>query len=175
MIQTALAPDTENQALRGNAYFNHTKTRFTQTNWREMMNTKSPLIASAIALGLAMPATAQQSTTMHRYASFFKYTDQAIKELLNNPQDRSAAVSKLFDAFGAKTEAVYVFPMGGEFDGIIIIQAPSDSAIEAIQLVTRSGGALAKAVVAPIMATGEFKALMETAKQGAASYAPPGR
>ncbi len=66
------------------------------------MNAKSLLIASAIAVGLAMPATAQQSTTMHRYASFFKYTDQAIKELLNNPQDRTAAVSKLFDAFARR-------------------------------------------------------------------------
>jgi uncharacterized protein with GYD domain len=139
------------------------------------MNAKSLLIASAIAVGLAMPATAQQSTTMHRYASFFKYTDQAIKELVDNPQDRTAAVSKLYAAFGAKIEAVYVFPMGGEFDGIVIIQAPSDSAIESIQLVVRSGGALAKAVVVPVIASGEFKTLMETAKQGAASYTPPGR
>jgi hypothetical protein len=30
-------------------------------------------------------------------------------------------------------------------------------------------------VVVPIIASGEFKTLMETAKQGAASYAPPGR
>jgi uncharacterized protein with GYD domain len=139
------------------------------------MNVKSLLIASAIAVGLTMPATAQQSTTMHRYAGFFKYTDQAIKELVDHPQDRTAAVSKLYDAFGAKLEAAYVFPMGGEFDGVVIVQAPNDSAIEAIQLVTRSGGALARLQTVPIIATGEFKTLMETAKQGAASYAPPGR
>jgi uncharacterized protein with GYD domain len=133
------------------------------------------LIASSITTVLALPATAQQSTTMHRYASFFKYTDQAIKAMLDKPEDRTAAVSKLYAAFGAKIEAVYVFPMGGEFDGIVVIEAPSDSAIEAIQLVVRSGGALAKAVVVPVIASGEFKTLMETAKQGAASYAPPGR
>jgi hypothetical protein len=56
------------------------------------MNAKSLLIASAIAVGLAMPATAQQSTTMHRYASFFKYTDQAIKGMLDKPEDRAAAL-----------------------------------------------------------------------------------
>jgi uncharacterized protein with GYD domain len=139
------------------------------------MNAKSLLIASAIAVGLAMPATAQQSTTMHRYAAFFKYTDQAIKAMTDNPQDRTAAVTRSIEAFGGKVEAIYYFPMGGEFDGMIIAQAPSDAAAEAPGLVARSTGALARQVVVPIIASGEFKTLMETAKQGAASYAPPGR
>jgi uncharacterized protein with GYD domain len=139
------------------------------------MNAKSFLVASVIGVGLIVPATAQQSTTMHRYAGFFKYTDQAIKGMLDNPQDRAAAISKLNEAFGAKLEALYFFPMGGEFDAFVILQAPGDSAIEAIGLVARSGGAIARQVVVPIIASGEFKTLMETAKQGAASYAPPGR
>jgi uncharacterized protein with GYD domain len=139
------------------------------------MNAKSLLIASAIAVGLAMSATAQQSTTVHRYAAYFKYSDQAIKVMLDNPQDRAAAISKLQEAFGGKVEGIYFFPMGGEFDGLVIGQAPSDSAIEAIQVVARSTGALAKSVVVPIIASSEFKTLMETAKQGAASYAPPSR
>jgi hypothetical protein len=37
------------------------------------MRMHSLMIASALAIGLAIPATAQQS--MHRYASFFKYSD----------------------------------------------------------------------------------------------------
>jgi uncharacterized protein with GYD domain len=139
------------------------------------MNAKSLLIASTIAVGLAMPATAQQSTTMHRYAGFFKYSDQAIKGMLDKPQDRAAAASKLQEAFGGKIEANYLFPMGGEFDGLLIVQAPNDSAVEAIQMVARSSGAFARPQVVPIIASGEFKTLMETAKQGAASYTPPGR
>jgi uncharacterized protein with GYD domain len=139
------------------------------------MNAKSLLIASAIAVGLAMPATAQQSTTMHRYASFFKYTDQAIKGMLDKPEDRAAALSKAAEAVGAKLEALYFFPMGGEFDGMLVQQAPSDAAAEAGGFVARSTGAVAKTVTVPIIASGEFKTLMETAKQGVASYAPPGR
>jgi hypothetical protein len=42
------------------------------------MRIHSLLIASAITTVLALPATAQQSTTMHRYAASFKYMDQAI-------------------------------------------------------------------------------------------------
>jgi uncharacterized protein with GYD domain len=139
------------------------------------MRIHSLLIASAITTVLALPAMAQQSTIMHRYATFFKYTDQAIKAMTDNPQDRAAAASKLAEAFGGKLEAFYFFPMGGEFDGFLIHQAPSDSAIEALNFVARSTGSLAKVQVVPVIASGEFKTLMETAKQGAASYAPPGR
>jgi uncharacterized protein with GYD domain len=95
--------------------------------------------------------------------------------MLDKPEDRAAAMSKLQKAFGGKVETLYFFPMGGEFDAMAVTQPPSDSAIEAISLVARSGGALAKAVVVPVIASSEFKTLMETAKQGAASYAPPGR
>jgi uncharacterized protein with GYD domain len=139
------------------------------------MKLHSLLIASAITTVLASSAMAQQSTTMHRYVIYFKYTDQAIKGMMDNPQDRTAVATKLTEAFGGKPEAFYSFPMGGEFDGMAIGQLPNDSAIEAIQLVTRAGGAVARSVVVPIMTSSEFKTLMETAKQGAASYAPPGR
>jgi uncharacterized protein with GYD domain len=131
------------------------------------------LVAAIASVISVMTASAQQST--HRYAAFFKYTDQAIKGMLDNPQDRAAAISKLQEAFGGKVEVVYFFPMGGEFDGEVIGEAPSDSAIEAIQIVARSTGALAKGVVVPIIASSEFKTLMETAKQGSASYTAPGR
>jgi uncharacterized protein with GYD domain len=141
------------------------------------MRIYSLLIASAITTALALPAMAQQSTTKHRYAAFYKYTDQIIKELIDHPQerDRGAAISKLFETYGVKIEAGYIFPMGGEFDGLLIVQAPNDTAIEAIQLVTRSGGTAVRSVVVPVVAANEFRTLMEAAKQGAASYAPPGR
>jgi hypothetical protein len=62
-----------------------------------------------------------------------------------------------------------------DLDGFAIDQAPSDTAIEAIQMIGRSTGVFVKGVVVPIMTSEEFKTLMGTAKQGAASYAPPGR
>jgi uncharacterized protein with GYD domain len=169
-----LTPLPKLRALLGGLLAGQSK-EVTQMNWREPMNAKSILIASAIAAGLAMPATAQQSGSPHRYILFFKYTDQAIKGMTDNPQDRAAAASKLAESFGGKLEALYFFPMGGEFDGIAVTQAPSDSAIEAINLVARSTGAFARQVAVPVIASGEFKALMETANQGAASYAAPGR
>jgi hypothetical protein len=51
----------------------------------------SLLIAAANTTALSLPAMAQQSATMHRYAILFKYTNQAVKALTENPQDCAAA------------------------------------------------------------------------------------
>ena len=61
------------------------------------------LLVSALAIGLSVPAIAQQS--MHRYIAFFKYSDTAVKAMTENPQDRSAQIAKLAESFGGKLEA----------------------------------------------------------------------
>jgi hypothetical protein len=43
------------------------------------MTIRSLFIVSAITTALALPAMGQQSTSMHRYAILFKYTNQAVK------------------------------------------------------------------------------------------------
>ena len=70
------------------------------------MKLHSLIIVSALAMGFAVPAIAQ-SSTMHRYIGFFKYTDAAAKTMTENPQDRSAQIAKLYDSFGGKLESVY--------------------------------------------------------------------
>jgi uncharacterized protein with GYD domain len=139
------------------------------------MKTKSFLLALAVAIGSTLPAMAQQSSTLHRYVTHFKFTDQAIKSLTDNPQDRTAAVNKTAEQFGGKLEALYLFPFSTEFDGIAIMQAPSEAAMEEINLVIRSSGSFARLQVTTALTPPEFKTLLEGAKQGVTSYAPPGR
>jgi hypothetical protein len=78
-----------------------------QIRRRKQMRVQSLVTTSALAIGLAMPAIAQQSTSTHRYVNLFKYTDQAIKSMTENPQDREAAVAKLIEASGGKMESIY--------------------------------------------------------------------
>jgi uncharacterized protein with GYD domain len=144
------------------------------------MRSKSFLLASAlVVVGLALPvmgpATAQQASTEHRYVTLFKFTDQAIKNLTDNPQDRTAAVAKVSEQFGGKLEALYLFPLSGEFDGMAIMQVPNDAVMEEINLVIRSSGSFARLQATSILTPAEFKTQLETAKQGTASYVPPGR
>ena len=106
------------------------------------MRLHSLMIASALAMGLAVPAMAQ-SSTMHRYVQFFKYSDAAVKEMTENPQDRAATLAKLYESAGGKMESIYWFPTGGQYDGMVIGQFPDDVNAEAISLTVRSTGSLA--------------------------------
>jgi uncharacterized protein with GYD domain len=73
------------------------------------MRIRSLLIASAITTVLTLPAMAQQSGTPHRYLLLFKYSDQAMKALRENPQDRSVQAAKLHESLGGKLESIYFF------------------------------------------------------------------
>jgi uncharacterized protein with GYD domain len=137
------------------------------------MRIHSLLIASTIATLLALPATAQQSSTPHRYLGLFKYSDQAMKAMRENPQDRSAQAAKLFESLGGKMEATYFFPLGGEYDGMFIVQMPNDAALTALNLITFPTGNFSKNQILPLMTADEFKAAMEKAKGTITSYTPP--
>jgi uncharacterized protein with GYD domain len=136
------------------------------------MKLHSLIIVSALAMGFAVPAIAQ-SSTMHRYIGFFKYTDAAAKTMTENPQDRSAQIAKLYESFGGKLESVYFFATGGEYDGFSIGQLPDDMASEAIGLMVRSTGNFAKTTSYSLLTAEEFKAAMEKAKGVKSSYTPP--
>jgi uncharacterized protein with GYD domain len=137
------------------------------------MKSQSILIVSALAIGLAHTAMAQQPSGMHRYAFFFKYSNQAAKAMIENPQDRAAQAAKLAESFGGRMESIYWFPMGGEYDGMTIEQFPSDATMEALNLLAMSGGNFAKTQSIPLMTSDEFKGAMEKAKSTTTSYTAP--
>jgi uncharacterized protein with GYD domain len=137
------------------------------------MKVHSFLIASTIAMVLVLPAMAQQSSTPHRYLLLFKYSEQAIKAMRENPEDRAAQAAKLIEALGGKMEVNYFFPLGGEYDGMIITQMPNDAALTALGFITTPTGNFSKAQNIPLMTTDEFKGAMEKAKGTTTTYTPP--
>ena len=72
------------------------------------------------------------------------------------------------EQFGGKLEALYMFPFSNEFDGMMIIQAANDAAMEKINLVVRSSGSFERLQVTEVLTPAEFKTALEAAKQGAA-------
>jgi uncharacterized protein with GYD domain len=134
-----------------------------------MMRLHSLMIASALAMGVAVPAMAQ-SSTMHRYVLFFKYSDAAVKEMTENPQNREAAVAELYESAGGKLESVST---GGLYDGMIIGQSPDDVSAEATSLTVRSTGSFSCSQTVAAMTAEEFKAAMEKAKSMRSSFTPP--
>jgi len=120
---------------------------------------RSLIIVSALTMVLAVPAMAQGS--MNRYVVFFKYGDNAVKAMTENPQDRSAQGAKISESFGAKQESIYFFPSGGEFDGMAIDEFPDGITAEGLALFLRATGNFPKIHVMPLMTAEEFKTVME--------------
>jgi uncharacterized protein with GYD domain len=137
------------------------------------MKVHSLLIASAIATVLALPAMAQQTSATHRYLLLFKYSDQAMKAMRENPQDRSAQAAKLFESLGGKMEVSYFFPLSGEYDGMIIAQMPNDADLTALKFISTPTGNFSKSEFLPLMTADEFKRAMEKAKGTTTAYTPP--
>jgi uncharacterized protein with GYD domain len=135
------------------------------------MKLGSLVAASALAIGLTLPAMAQQS--MHRYLILFKYGDNAVKAMTENPQDRSAQGAKVTESFGGKQELIYFLPAGGAFDGLAIAEFPDDVTAEGLKLFIRATGNFAKFQVSPLMNAEEFKEAMEKAKSVKSNYTPP--
>jgi uncharacterized protein with GYD domain len=77
--------------------------------------------------------------------------------MMDNPQDRAAPIAKLLEAFGGKMESVYFFPAGGEFDAMTINQVPGEAVNEALAIVVRSGGNIAKLKTLPLITAEEFR------------------
>jgi uncharacterized protein with GYD domain len=131
------------------------------------------LIASAITTVLALPAMAQQTSAPHRYLLLFKYSDQAIKAMRENPQDRSAQAAKLFESLGEKMEVNYFFPLSGEYDGMIIAQMLNDADLTALKFISTPIGSFSKSQFLPLMTADEFKGAMEKAKSTTTTYTAP--
>jgi uncharacterized protein with GYD domain len=127
------------------------------------------LVVSALAIGLSLPAMAQQS--MHRYVAFFKYSETAVKAMTETPQDRGAQAAELAES--GKMEAAYWFPAGSEYDGMVIWTFP-DAVSEAAQaLFVRATGNFTRIKSISLMTGEEFKAALEKVKNVQTSYTPP--
>jgi uncharacterized protein with GYD domain len=135
------------------------------------MKIHSLVFVSALATVLAVPAMAQGS--MNRYVLFFKYGDNAVKAMTENPQDRAAQGAKITESFGGKQDSIYFFPSGGEFDGMAIDEFPDGITAEGVALFLRATGNFPKIQVMPLMNAEEFKTSMEKAKNVKSTYTPP--
>ena len=58
------------------------------------------------------------------------YTSQAIKTMVDNPQDRSGMISKACEAFGGNMIGMYM--AFGDDDAIVIAEVPNDVSAAAI-------------------------------------------
>ena len=116
---------------------------------------------------------AQQPSDMHYYLEMFKYTDHAIKAMMENPQDRTAATRKLIEGLGGKLDGFYFYATGGDWDGIVLVELPDSVTAEALYVTVQTTGNFQKQAIIPLMTGEQFRAAMEKAQQARTGYTPP--
>ena len=107
---------------------------------------------------------------MPLYLGRFSYTTDALKALLDQPQDRSAAAREVAESLGGKLLGFwYAF---GEFDAVFLMEAPDNASAAALAMAVGAGGALSKLETTVLLDMDEAQDAMR--KAAAATYRPPG-
>ncbi len=99
------------------------------------------------------------------------YTTDAIKTMVDNPQDREAAGRAAIEALGGKLH--HFFFTFSESDVIAIIEIDDDVAMAACSLLVGASGALAHGATTKHMTSADAMAAMARAKDAQGSYSPP--
>ncbi len=106
------------------------------------------------------------------FVSLGRYSESAIKGLLAKPEDRTAAVTRLVEKAGGRLIAFYM--LFGEYDWVLIHEAPSGAEAAAGILAAAGAGAVTNTRTMLAMSGAEAKAAFEAGGAAAADYRAPG-
>jgi uncharacterized protein with GYD domain len=106
---------------------------------------------------------------MPLYLGRFSYTHQAIKAMVDQPQDRSKAASEVAESLGGKLIGFWF--AFGEFDGVFLMEAPDNATAGALAMAVGGSGAISKLETTVLLNMDEAQEAMR--KAAAATYRPP--
>jgi uncharacterized protein with GYD domain len=106
---------------------------------------------------------------MPLYLGRFSYTADAIKALVENPQDREQAAAEAAESLGGKLIGFWF--SFGEFDGVFLMNAPDNATAAALAMLVVGSGALSKLETTVLLNMDEAQGAMRKAAD--ASYRPP--
>jgi uncharacterized protein with GYD domain len=108
--------------------------------------------------------------SMSLYLGRFSYTTDAMKALLDQPADRSAAAREVAESLGGKLLGFWF--AFGEFDGVFLMEAPDNASAAALAMAVGASGALSEVETTVLLDMDEAQDAMR--KAAAATYRPPG-
>ena len=106
------------------------------------------------------------------YITQGRYTREAIKGMIVKPEDRADAVSRLLAKSGCRLISLYF--TFGEYDFVLITEAPSETQIAAALLAAASGGGVTGLRTTLAMTTIEAKGAFAAAGDLVRNYQSPG-
>ena len=107
---------------------------------------------------------------MPTYVSLFKYNSQALKGLMNKPSDRSQAVRQLAESVGGRLVGAYL--LFGQYDGVVIFEAPDSQSAAAMMIAVGGSGAFSHVETHEAIPAEQGIGILERASTIA--YTPPG-
>lgn len=108
---------------------------------------------------------------MPRFITFFSYTAESAKAMIERPSDRSAASKALVESLGGTQEAFYW--MQGKHDGFLITNLPDGATAAALAAAVTASGAVAGTQTHQIFDTAEQAAIVKGADTARKAYKPP--
>ena len=106
------------------------------------------------------------------YITQGRYTREAIKGMVISPEDRSDAVSRMLAKVGGRLIGYYV--TFGEYDFLVIAEAPGETQIAAVLLAAASGGGVTGLRTTLAMTTIEAKGAFAAASDLTPSFRSAG-
>jgi uncharacterized protein with GYD domain len=100
------------------------------------------------------------------------YTEQAIKGMVEHPEDRLSAVTGLMKSVGAKLLQYYVTT--GEYDFLVISEGDNMTDVMAGLMIAASTGGVTNLTTVEALTTQGAKAAMEKANAARAGFKPAG-
>jgi uncharacterized protein with GYD domain len=107
---------------------------------------------------------------MPLYMTQFAYTKDAWATLAHNPEDRSVAVGELLEAGGGRLVSWYL--SFGEYDGLLIYEAPDDATAGALVLAAARQGHLSVTKTTPLFDGEQSMEILRRA--GSMAFRAPG-
>ena len=108
---------------------------------------------------------------MPLYMSQVGYTSEAVAALTQNPENRGETIGRLAESMGGRLLSFY--NSFGEYDGLVIYEAPDESTAAATVMAAISPGHLSRAKTTVLLSAEEGMEAMR--KAGEATYRAPGQ
>jgi uncharacterized protein with GYD domain len=101
-----------------------------------------------------------------------RYTQNAVKGMLEKPEDRTETVAQLFSKAGGKMIAYYM--TFGEYDFLVVSEGPSLDGAAAASIVAAASGGVSHLKTTVAMTSAEMKGAFAKAGGIAAGFRPAG-
>lgn len=111
---------------------------------------------------------------MPTFIGYGRFTREAMRGMLQTPEDRTEPVSKLFESLGGRLVSWHMTP-GCDFDWMLLAEAPNEEVVVTAGLVATGGGGIQDIKVARALSGPEAMRLFQKGGEAARSFKSAGQ